>query len=260
MPRLFPVLLALLLLLPPEALGAGPEALERGATSLAVEIVDGDTLTLENGIEVRLVGIQAPRLPLGRAGFEAWPLSGESKEALAALALGRALTLYYGGRKHDRYGRALAHLVRAAGLWLQGELLAQGMARVYSFRDNRRLIAEMLDAERNACSAARGIWGHPYYAIRAPEAAAGHVGSFQFVVGRVKDAAIVRKRGYVNFGEDWKTDSTIAIAPREAKLFGPDGEDTLALKGRIVRVRGWIKSFNGAMIEATHPEQIEVFE
>ena len=74
------------------------------------------------------------------------------------------------------------------------------------------------------------------------------------------DAAIVRKRGYVNFGEDWKTDSTIAIAPREAKLFGPDGEDTLALKGRIVRVRGWIKSFNGAMIEATHPEQIEVFE
>jgi hypothetical protein len=43
-------------------------------------------------------------------------------------------------------------------------------------------------------------------------------------------------------------------------LFGEDGEDILRLKGRIVRVRGWIKSYNGAMIEATHPEQIEVFE
>jgi hypothetical protein len=25
-------------------------------------------------------------------------------------------------------------------------------------------------------------------------------------------------------------------------------------------VRGWIKSFNGPMIEASHPEQIEVIE
>lgn len=31
-------------------------------------------------------------------------------------------------------------------------------------------------------------------------------------------------------------------------------------KGHILRVRGWLKSFNGPMIEATHPEQIEVLE
>ena len=74
------------------------------------------------------------------------------------------------------------------------------------------------------------------------------------------DSASVRRRGYVNFDADWKSDFTISIAPRDRKLFGPEGEDILALNGRIVRVRGWIKSFNGAMIEATHPEQIEVFE
>jgi len=259
MPRILFCLLVFLLL-PPAALGAGPETLARGDTSRAVAIVDGDTLILDNGVEVRLVGIQAPKLPLGRSGFEAWPLAGEAKEALAALALGRSLTLYYGGRQRDRYGRALAHLVRADGLWLQGELLAQGMARVYSFRDNRRLIDEMLGEERRARAEKRGIWAHPFYAIRTPEAAAKHVGSFQLVEGRVMDAAIVRKRGYVNFGADWKTDFTIAISPRDLKLFGAEGEDIVALKGRIVRVRGWIKSFNGAMIEATHPEQIEVFE
>ncbi|MFP6688588.1 MAG: hypothetical protein VCD31_04600 [Alphaproteobacteria bacterium] len=96
--------------------------------------------------------------------------------------------------------------------------------------------------------------------MRTPEAVADDVGSFQLVEGRVMDSAIVRRSGYVNFGADWKSDFTISIAPRDRKLFGPEGEDILALKGRIVRGRGWIKSFNGAMIEATHPEQIEVFE
>ena len=230
MARFFAFLLvALLLPLAAARAEAVVEALEQGVTSPAVEVVDGDTLLLENGTEVRLVGIQAPELALGRAGFKPWPLAEQAKQGLEALALGKMLTLYYGGRKLDRYGRALAHLLRADGLWLQGELLAAGMARVYSFRDNRRLIAEML-------------------------------GSFQLVEGPVVGAAIVRRRGYLNFGADWKSDFTISIAPGDRKLFGPGGEDTTALEGRTVRVRGWIKSFNGAMIEATHPEQIEVFE
>jgi endonuclease YncB( thermonuclease family) len=257
---LLPLLLPLLLSTAAPRAEAFVAALEQGETSPAIEVVDGDTLLLENGTEVRLVGIQAPKLPLGRAGFKSWPLAEEAKQALKALALGKRLTLYYGGRKTDRYGRALAHLLRPDGLWLQGELLAAGMARVYSFRDNRRLIDEMLARERAARSRRRGIWAHPFYAVRTPEAAAEHVGSFQLVEGRVIDAAIVRRRGYINFGEDWKSDFTISISPGNRKLFGAEGEEILALKGRVVRVRGWIKSFNGAMIEATHPEQIEVFE
>jgi endonuclease YncB( thermonuclease family) len=258
----FALSLLVLLLLPLATLRAEAvvETLERGETSPAVEVVDGDTLLLENGTEVRLVGIQAPKLPLGRAGFKAWPLADEAKQALEALARGKTLTLFYGGRKTDRYGRALAHLLRADGLWLQGELLAAGMARVYSFRDNRRLIGEMLAQERDARAGQHGIWALPYYAVRTPEAVTEDIGTFQLVEGRVMDSDIVRRRGYVNLGADWKSDFTISIAPRDRKLFGADGEDILALKGHVVRVRGWIKSFNGAMIEATHPEQIEVFE
>ncbi len=60
-----------------------------------VEIVDGDTLVLADRRQVRLVGIQAPKLPLGRAGFKAWPLAREAKAALAALALDRDLGLAY---------------------------------------------------------------------------------------------------------------------------------------------------------------------
>ena len=73
-------------------------------------IVDGDTLVLKNGSEVRLVGIQAPKLPLGRRNFPTWPLAPEAKMLLTKLAIGKKLTLKYGGRKIDRHGRILAHL------------------------------------------------------------------------------------------------------------------------------------------------------
>ena len=103
MPRflLFFFVILLLPLAAPRA-AAFLEALEQGETSVAAAVVDGDTLVLENGTEVRLVGIQAPKLPLGRTGFKAWPLAEEAKLALEALALGRTFTLFYGGRKVDR--------------------------------------------------------------------------------------------------------------------------------------------------------------
>ena len=42
--------------------------------------------------------------------------------------------------------------------------------------------------------------------------------------------------------------------------FEAEGIDPLSYGGRRVRVRGWIKSYNGPMIEPSHPEQIEVLE
>ena len=88
-----------------------------------VEVIDGDTLVLADGSEVRLVGIQAPKLPLGRADFVAQPLAEEAKAALAAMTLGRTVALSYGGQRIDRWGRRLAHLHDESGRWIQGELL-----------------------------------------------------------------------------------------------------------------------------------------
>ncbi len=237
-----------------------PPGLDVAETEPVVEIVDGDTLVLADGRQVRLVGIQAPKLPLGRPGFKAWPLAAEAKAALAELTLGREVTLAYGGRRIDRYDRALAQLFAGSGTWIQGELLARGMARVYSFDDNRALIPEMLALERAARRARRGIWGWRFYAVRTPEEAARHLGGFELVEGRVLDVAIVRKRVYLNFGADWRSDFTITVAPKSRRVFDAAGIDPRAYEGRIVRVRGWVTSYNGPLIEATHPEQIEVIE
>ena len=49
---------------------AALDGLEAGTTAVVVEVIDGYTLLLDDGTEVRLVGIQAPKLPLGRPDFE----------------------------------------------------------------------------------------------------------------------------------------------------------------------------------------------
>jgi len=256
---------AFLLLIPAAAPGAAVPAelaadLEAAPGAEAAQVVDGDTLVLADGREVRLVGIQAPKLPLGRTGFEAWPLAEEARAFLAELTLGRYLDLGFGGRRGDRHGRVLAHLFDSDGRWIQGEMLRAGLARVYSFADNRAAIGEMLALERAARQAQRGIWAEPFYAVRSPEDAARWLGGFELVEGRIFAVGHGRGRTYLNFAEDWREDFTIALDRRAAELFDARGIDLEAFEGKTVRVRGWLKSYNGPMIEVTHPEQIEVLE
>lgn len=261
-----PALLAAGLGVPPRAAaGEAPvdrlEALADGGRARAVEVIDGDTLVLSDGHEVRLVGIQAPKLPLGRRGFVAWPLADEAKAALERLTLGKNLRLGFGGRRRDRHGRTLAHLIREDdGTWIQGAMLEAGLARVYTFEDNRSVAGLLLEREEAARAAKRGIWSDPFYAILEPEDTPRHIGDFVLVEGRVEAAATVRGRAYLNFGSDWRDDFTVTVAPRDRRTFFPPGWDPEAYESRRIRVRGWLESYNGPSIDATHPEQIEVLD
>lgn len=241
------------------ASGKGAE-LTDSVTATVAEITDGDTLTLQDGTIVRLVGIQAPKLPLGRPAFQSWPLAEKAREALKNLTLGKMLTLSFGGARTDRHGRTLAHLHLPDGTWIQGEMLRSGMARVYSFLDNRTRVDQMLAIEQAARDAKRGIWAHPFYAVRS----AGHVGplidSFQIVEGQIRDVARVGQYTYLNFGPDYRTDFTVSVRKANLRLFDESDVDLLALRHRTARVRGWIGKRNGPMIELTHPEQLELVQ
>lgn len=171
------------------------------------------------------------------------------------------MRLSYGGARADRHGRRLAHLHDGElGTWLQAAMLLAGMARVYSFSDNRACVAEMLSLEAQARAERRGIWSHPFYAVRDHRQAGRHLESFQLVEGTVLDAARVRGRVYLNFGHDWRRDFTITIGSPARRLFRQAGLDPLGLEGRTVRARGWLRRFNGPLIEVSHPEQIEILD
>ncbi len=247
------------------AAGAAPvDGLPTGESGRATSVIDGDTLEIDGELRVRLVGLQAPKLALGRRGLVDWSFAAEARDTLAGLVGGEMLTLHYGGVRRDRHGRALAHVVRGDGLWIQRAMVRAGMARVYGFADNRALLGELLVAEAAARAELRGLWAHPLYRVRTVDGLeAEDMGQFQLVEGRVVSAAVVRGRVYLNFGEDWRTDFTVTVAPRNRPLFervwaAAGVESTAALKGRRVRVRGWLQRYNGPEIIATHPEQIEL--
>ena len=238
-----------------------PADLWGGGRGVVRAVVDGDTVLLEDGREVRLVGIQAPKLPLGRKGFDPWPLADVAKHRLEELVLGRAVRLGHGGRQVDRYRRQLAHLFREEdGLWVQGAMLAQGMARTYTFADNRALIPALLGAERDARAGGRGIWADSYYRVLDHLDAGAAVDRFGLIEGEVVDVAIVRGRAFLNFGEDYRRDFTITLSPDVVELFVGEGIDIESYTNKRVRVRGWVTWRNGPSIEATHPEQIELLD
>ena len=240
------------------------QPLQPGGSARVSHVVDGDTVILDRPIEgskqVRLVGIQAPKLPLGRKNFKVWPLADEAKTALEKLILGKHVTVQFGTTHMDRHGRLLAHLYTKEGDWVQGALLRAGMARVYGFPDNRALLGDMLVLEGKARQVRRGIWDNGFYAVRSFDKVERLIGTFQLVEGVVVDAQTVRNMTYLNFTTDWRTDFTASIDKRALKSFKASGLDPLTLKGRTVRVRGWIKKRNGPMIDLSHPEQIEIVD
>ncbi|NOZ42643.1 MAG: thermonuclease family protein [Alphaproteobacteria bacterium] len=232
--------------------------LKKSVRRQVVRIIDGDSLVLRDQTRVRLVGIEAPALMPDHSSHGRGVIGKRSAKMLSQLTLGKFVTLYFGGARRDRYGRMLAQLFLDNGLWVQGVMLKSGMARVYTFADNRAVVPEMLAFEQQARQHNRGLWALDYFKVKDQQTSAKYRDSFQLIGGRVKKVARVRGTYYLNFGADWRTDFTVVIKSAAARRFAKAGIDPASYQGKKIEVRGWLKIYNGPMIEATHPEQIVI--
>ena len=228
------------------------------ASGAVASVIDGRTLILDDGREVRLAAIEVgpPTDAVGAA----------AKDALAALAAGQTVELRGAEAGTDRYGRVVAHVYLVADKkerWVEAELVERGQARVSARVGERACAAALLARERTARAAKLGLWADPYYGVRRAEdaaAVAAERGRFAIVEGKVLS---VRESGatiYVNFGRRWSEDFTVTIAKRNEAAFAKAGLEPKRLAGRRVRVRGWIEQRGGPWVEATRPEQIELAE
>jgi len=240
------------------------EQLRMEPGGIVTAVTDGDTVILDDGRVVRMIGIQAPKLPLDRPDFQPWPLAPEARAALVALALDKPVRLGFGGESVDRYGRVLAHVFvdgPEGAVWAQQAMIELGLARVYSFPDNRACLDLLFAAEGRARLGRLGIWADPYYSTRAadqPGDLLARAGQYELVEGRVLLADKNGGRVYLNFGRFWKEDFTAVIEAPALRLFAKAGIDPLLLENALVRIRGWVDDRDGPRIEVTHPEQIEV--
>jgi len=216
-------------------------------TATVAEVRDGRTLLLADGREVRLAGIE---------------VTDGSRDVLQSIAGGRSVRLEQTGTAPDRYGRVVAFVYADdTRQSVQQALLAQGRARVSGRIGNKACAELLLDAEREARAARRGLWADPNFAPLQSHDIGGIAaarGQFAIVEGKVLS---VRESGatiYVNFGRRWTRDFSVTILKRHRRDFAAAGVDPKELEGRRVRVRGWVEQRNGPMIQVTDPEQIEI--
>lgn len=237
-----------------------------GDQQVVTGIIDAATVTLDDGGEVRLAGILPPRRPLTAASAvsgEPWAPERSALAALSNLALGASIEIFDTPAARDRYGRRIAHVVvRRNGerLWLQGELLQTGHARTYALSASETCLPEMLEREKRARLAEKGLWSNAAFSVRRaerPTLLSRLRSTFQIVEGTVVDIAEVGGNVYINFGRDWRTDFTAGVSRRRESRAAFQGFDVKSLKGERVRVRGWIDRRNGPYVELVHPAQIE---
>jgi endonuclease YncB( thermonuclease family) len=247
---------------------AGPTCpgLETGPIRTVTRVLDGETVALDDGRELRLIGALAPRAIDADAEAGAWPAEVSATEALRALVLGRSVELRFGGARWDRYGRLLAQafLVEGEGRrWVQGVLLEQGLARAYALAGSRSCSAELLAAERPARQSRLGLWAEAAYQVRPadkPAALVRYRATFQVVEGTVVRVGQTRGRIYLNFDRNWRRGFSVSLRRGDASLLpGPYAGRPKALEGRSVRVRGWIGERGGApLIDLSAGGTVEV--
>jgi endonuclease YncB( thermonuclease family) len=241
--------------------------LSPGPSRTVARIIDGETVALDDGTELRLIGALAPRAIDARAEAGAWPAEVKAREGLTVLVLSRSIELAFGGgERADRYGRLLAHAFLVEGdrrHWLQAQMLERGLARAYALPGHRACADALLSAERTARSSARGLWAEAAYQVRLadnPGELLRYRATFQLVEGRVARVAQARGTIYLNFDRNWRQAFSASLKREDSRqLLGAHAGNPAGLEGRDVQVRGWIEQRAGApVIDLSSAGYIEI--
>ena len=223
-------------------------------------VFDGDTVLLNNGKKVRLLGINTPEINYKNGKAE--PFAYQAKSRLERLVDRKPVRLEYDKRKTDKFGRELAHLYTKDGLWLNKVLVSEGLAHVYSFHENTKHVETLLAEEAKAQLAKKGLWSHKKW--RTFQASdlynlEKRIGEFAIVEGTVSQANQVGDKFYINFGKNWRQDFTVQISDRYKHNFSRETLQKFKdLQGKKVTVRGKLIPINGPMISITHPQQLTI--
>jgi micrococcal nuclease len=130
-------------------------------------VVDGDTVLLETGKEVRYIGIDTPEF--GHDGESNEFMALESKRFNYDLLNKARIRLEFDQEKQDRYGRLLAYVFLENGEMVNALIVRKGLARVLVVEPNLKHFHLLLEAQRRAMTEKIGIWSkgpnrpEPYY-------------------------------------------------------------------------------------------------
>jgi micrococcal nuclease len=137
---------------------------------LVKRAVDGDTLLLENGERVRLIGIDTPEMHESNKLYRDSRKSGEdittiqklgkrSYEFTKGLVEGKRVSLEFDAERKDKYGRLLAYVYLKDGTFVNAEIVKQGYASLMTIPPNIKYEDSFLKLYQEARENRRGLWG-----------------------------------------------------------------------------------------------------
>lgn len=121
-----------------------------GEQGTVLQVLDGDTFQLEDGRQVRCLGLDAPE--------KGEPLAQEATQTLNRLVGGKPVRLELGRRRQDRDGRLLAYVFVGQSM-VNTQLVSLGMAYVRRPLA-RKYRALFVEAQQQAQAAGLGIWSN----------------------------------------------------------------------------------------------------
>ncbi len=133
-------------------------------------VVDGDTLLLENGMRVRLIGIDTPEVHESdklfrdskRSGEDVSTikkLGGEAYQFTKNLVEGKRVSLEFDTDKYDKYNRLLAYVfLKNNGIFVNAEIVKQGYASLMTIPPNIKYADQLRQLYKEARESKRGLW------------------------------------------------------------------------------------------------------
>jgi micrococcal nuclease len=136
---------------------------------LVTRAVDGDTLVLETGERVRLIGIDTPEMhessklsrdsERSKQDIETIKAMGrESYEFTKKLVEGERVSLEFDVEKQDRYKRMLAYVYLKDGTFVNAEIVRQGYASLMTYPPNVKYADLFVKLYQEARENNRGLW------------------------------------------------------------------------------------------------------
>ncbi|MGB5179960.1 MAG: thermonuclease family protein [Gammaproteobacteria bacterium] len=231
---------------PRPATASACQALKTGERVQVVYVYDGDTVKLNDGRRLRLIGINTPEV--GYKDQPNRPLADAARSALQRLldTHNRILLLQYGKQDHDHYGRLLAHAFLENGDNVAVYLLQQGLATTLVVPPNSWAAECYQHIENEARLHRKGLWALPDYQSQAARTLPLSSRGFRIVQGQVNSIRTTRDTVWV----DIEGPLVLQISKKDLVNF-----DSLeALIGQQVEVRGWVKQDrDGLRMKIQHP-------
>ncbi|MDP2937997.1 MAG: thermonuclease family protein [Candidatus Omnitrophota bacterium] len=137
---------------------------------LVERAVDGDTLKLESGERVRLIGIDTPEMHESNKLYKDSQRSGEdvatiqklgrrAYEFTKKLVEGKRVSLEFDVEKYDKYDRLLAYVyLKDGGTFVNAEIVKQGYASLMTIPPNAKYANLFLKLYQEARNNKRGLW------------------------------------------------------------------------------------------------------